>query len=68
MTREPKIEHAVFVYRHRTDGTIYTHYIGEPSPDTKDYVLIASLDPALWIAAHYEDEKRHRVRAARSKT
>ncbi len=47
----------VFVYRHRETGEIKAQYINDPEPG-EDWTHIETLDPALWIAAHYDEGRK----------
>jgi hypothetical protein len=57
-----KIEAIVFVYRHET-GHIRTRYIDDPEPG-EGWVHIETLNPALWIAAHFDDTRNEREACA----
>lgn len=53
--QQPRIGHAVLVYRNKISGVIRARYWDdcEDIQSMPDYEHIASLDPALWIAAHW---------------
>ena len=55
--QHPRIEHAVVVYLNKLDGTIKTRYALECGDVAarQDYDHVATLDPALWIAAHWDE-------------
>jgi hypothetical protein len=44
----------IFVYRHKETGEIKTQYNCDPEPG-EDWTHIETLDPAIWIAAHYNE-------------
>lgn len=50
-----RIEHAVLVYMHKTSGLVCTRYAEDASDmaEYKDYVHVATLDPALWIEVNW---------------
>lgn len=55
----------VFVYRHRATGHIRTRFIDDPEPG-EGWVHIETLNPALWIAAHFDDTDLERKECART--
>lgn len=59
-----RVEAIVFVYRHRETGHIRTRYIDDPEPGD-GWVHIETLDPKLWIAAHFDDAVNEREACAR---
>ena len=50
--QQPRIDHAVLVYRNKISGVIRTRYLDdcEDINNMPDYEHIASLDPALWLS------------------
>jgi hypothetical protein len=54
------LDATVFVYRHRATGNIEARYIdGALGLQTDpDYEHLATLEPRLWIQAHYADSER----------
>lgn len=62
--RQPQIEHAVLVYLHRGTGDVQCRYVGEIYYPPAGYEHVASLDPALWIAAHYNEVGTEMERAS----
>lgn len=60
------LEATVFVYRHRETREIRALYMDDASAMTgrADYEHIATLEPRMWIEAHYDDAKREREACA----
>ena len=57
-TKTPnRLEATVFVYRHGVTGGIRAEYLDTANQieDTKEWSHIATLEPRLWIQAHYTD-------------
>ena len=61
-----KIDAAVFVYRHRETREIRALYIDDARAMTgrADYEHIATLEPRMWIEAHYDDAEKEREMCA----
>lgn len=61
------LEATVFVYRHRETREIRALYMDDASAMTgrADYEHIATLEPRMWIEAHYDDAEREREACAK---
>lgn len=57
---QPKLDATVFVYRHKTTNRIQAHYIDVANLllDDDQWEHLASIEPRMWIEAHYDDEKK----------
>lgn len=57
---QPKLDATVFVYRHKTTNRIQAHYIEVANllSDDDQWEHLASIEPRMWIEAHYDDEKK----------
>ena len=60
------LEVTVFVYRHRETREIRALYIDDARAMTgrADYEHIATLEPRMWIEAHYDDAEKEREMCA----
>ena len=61
------LEATVFVYRHRETREIRALYMDDARAmtDRADYEHIATLEPRMWIEAHYDDAEREREACAK---
>ena len=61
------LEVTVFVYRHRETREIRALYIDDVRAMTgrADYEHIATLEPRMWIEAHYDDAEKEREACAK---
>lgn len=56
---EHNLEATVFVYKSKADGSIRAEYMeGALSLDKDEWVHLATLEPRMWIQAHWEDVER----------
>ena len=62
------IDATVFVYRHRETREIRALYIDDARAMTgrADYEHIATLEPRMWIEAHYDDAEKEREMCAQT--
>ena len=55
------LEATVFVYKSKADGSIRCEYIDDAMKlDKEQYEHLATLEPRLWIQAHWEEVERAR--------
>jgi len=62
-----KLDATVFVYRHRETREIRALYMDDASAMTgrSDYEHIATLEPRMWIEAHYDNAEKEREMCAK---
>ena len=61
------LEATVFVYKSKVDGSIRAEYMeGSMSLDKDEWVHLATLEPRMWIQAHYEDIEKADERARKA--
>ena len=60
------LDATVFVYRHRETGTITALYSNDACAMNyrPDYEHVATLEPRMWIQAHYDDARTEREACA----
>jgi hypothetical protein len=56
MSAQQNLAATVFVYRRRIDGRIHAEYIetARVMKDSPDWEHLATLEPRMWIQAHYD--------------
>ena len=60
------LDATVFVYRHRETGEIRALYVDDARAMNyrPDYEHVATLEPRMWIQAHYDDARTEREACA----
>ncbi len=55
----------IFVYRNRDTKEIRAEYINGAMVMTSEWEHLATLDPRLWIQAHWDDQEKEREACAK---
>lgn len=52
------LEATIFVYKNKADGSIRAEYINGAMVMGDEWDHLATLEPRMWIQAHYEDAEK----------